>query len=122
MTQTQFYELAENLTSDMSFEELHLKWLKCFKYMLKSFKVGYTDKICEHLFYNFEMQNSKMFWKENNPEYKDCTMEELIQKFCGDLSYISDRYSYDRIFRVHWLFLWAFSSEMNKIRHPALFK
>lgn len=122
MTNKQFYKIVENLKPEMSFEEIHSKWLTCFKYMLKSFKVGYTDKICEHLFYNFDMENGKMFWKEHNPEYKDCTKEQLIDKFCRDLSYISDRYSYDRIFRVHWLFRWAFRDELNKVKYPSLFE
>lgn len=121
MTENRFYKIAENLKPEMPFDELHSKWLECFKYMLKSFNVGYTDKLCEHLFYNFDMENSKMFWKEHNPEYKDCTKEQLIDKFCGDLSYISDRYSYDRIFRVHWLFLWAFRDELNKFKYPELY-
>jgi len=116
MKEKQYYELMENFEPEQGFETIHKNWLDCWKFMLKSFKVGYTDKIIEHLFYHFEMSNSKMFWKEFNPEYKDLTNEEMLKRFCGECSYISDRYSYDRIFRTHWLFLEVFKEELSRFK------
>lgn len=123
MTENEFYEIMESKISEAeTFDALHELWRSAFIYMFKSFKVGFSDKSINHLFDNFRMENSKMFWKENNPEYKDRSDEELIEIFKGECSYISDRYSYDRIFRTHWLFLRAFHDEFNHYLYPELFK
>lgn len=115
-----YYSVMENMCKDTSFNVLHKNWLNCFKYILHSWKVGYTDKICEDLFYHFDMINWEQMWLENS-KYKNCSKEELISYFCADCSYIADRTSYDRLFRTHWLFLKSFPHEINKIKHPRLY-
>ena len=111
MKEDEYYNLIENFNQKMSFEEIHDKWFKCFSYILKSYRLGYTNKIIKSLFYHFDMDNWKAMHKENT-EYKDCSKEQLIDHFCGECSYICDRTSYDRLFRTHWLFKKAFSNEL----------
>lgn len=122
LTKEQFYNLMTTFEPSMSFEQIHQRWLDCFKYMFKSFKVGFTDQSIENLFYNFRMLNGKMFWKEYNPDYKNHTQQQLLKSFCGECNYIGDRYSYDRIFRTHWLFLRVFEEELDRFIYPDLFK
>jgi hypothetical protein len=122
MTKNQYYKIMSNFDKDMSFEELHEKWFKCFDYILRLFKVGFNKKSIKSLFYDFDMENWKAMHKENSVEYKDHTKEQLIDEFCGECDYISDRTSYDRLFRTHWLFRQAFEKEIDKIRYPFLYK
>ena len=119
MNQEKYYILMCNNTKSMSFFELHNRWYKCFAYMLKSFNVGFTTKSIKSIFYGFAMKNWDALHQEHT-YYKDYTKDELIESFCSECSYISDRYSYDRLFRCHWLFLRAFDKELFKLRYPNL--
>ena len=107
----------ENMDAKSDFETLHHHWYLCFEYMLKSFKAGFTSKAIKSLFYNFDMENWQALWLQST-RYKDNTKPELIEFFAGECFYISDRYSYDRIFRAHWLFRKAFEKELYKIKYP----
>jgi hypothetical protein len=91
------------------FETLHKIWYSCFEYFLK--RKGFNKKSIKELFYGFEMSNWKAMHKENT-EYKDYTKEQFITAFCAECNYISDRMSYDRLFRAHWLFRQAFEEEL----------
>jgi hypothetical protein len=109
-----YYELMSSFNSKMKFYEVHEKWYKCFHWILKSYKIGYTDKIIEDLFYHFDMENWNDLHKDQS-EYKDSTSKELLKFFCGECAYICDRTSYDRLFRTHWLFRNAFEKELNSL-------
>lgn len=119
MEKTEYYELVENFKLTMKFKEVHEKWYKCFSYILKSFKVGYTEKTIKSLFYDFEMCNWKAMWKENS-EYKGHSKKQMFESFISECSYVSDRTSYDRLFRTHWLFLNTFEKEIHKVKYPEL--
>lgn len=80
----------------------------------------FKKKSINSLFYDFDMSNWEALHKENT-EYKNYTKSELIESFASECSYISDRASYDRLFRTHWLFRNAFEKEMNNIRFPGVF-
>ena len=121
MTREKYYEIIENLDPKMGFEELHLKWFQCYSFILKSFKSGFNEKSIKSLFYNWDMENWKAMHQEET-EYKGYSKKKLIDAFCGECNYISDRVSYDRLFRTHWLFLRAFEEEMNTIKYPKLFR
>lgn len=60
------------------------------------------------------MKNWKALHKENT-DYKDASKAEMVEAFKGDICYISDRLSYDRVFRSHWLFRNAFAAEISEI-------
>jgi hypothetical protein len=110
-----YYETMSSFKSNMKFAEVHEKWYKCFYWILKSFKVGYTDKIIYDLFYHFSMEN----WSDLNKdqtEFKNNTPKELLRHFCGECAHICDRAGYDRLFRTHWLFLNAFQKQMWNLR------
>jgi hypothetical protein len=121
MTKKQYYEIMCNMDTKRSFKVLHENWFRCFEYILKSFKVGFTKKVIHSLFYNWTMENWTAMHQEET-EYKGYTKKKLIGAFCGECCYISDRVSYDRLFRTHWLFLRSFENELNKIRYPNLYK
>lgn len=119
MTKEKYYKLMCTNDPSMNFFELHDRWLKCFSYILKSFNVGFTKKAINSLFYHFAMENWDAMHLENT-RYRDYSKAKLIKSFCGESSYISDRYSYDRLFRCHWLFLRAFEEELYKLKYPNL--
>ncbi len=121
MKENEYYKLMENFNEDMSFDEIHDKWYKCFYYILRSFKVGHNKSTIKSLFYDFDMENWNSMHRENT-EYKNYTKLELLDDFCGECDYISDRTSYDRLFRTHWLFKQSFSEEINKIKYPLFYK
>lgn len=113
-------QLGNNI-NNMGFDEIHEKWLNCFAYILKSFDVDFSYKSINSLFYFFEMDNWKTMHQENT-EYKNYTKEELIDSFGNECHYISDRCTYDRLFRAHWLFRTAFNDEINKMLYPDFYK
>ena len=112
MTESQYYDTMTGFKSSMTFDEIHKKWFKCFSYILKKFNVGYNSKIIKDLFYGFAMQNWDLL-QFNNSKYCTLTDIKLLDTFAGECIYISDRTSYDRLFRTHWLFLVAFEGNMN---------
>ena len=57
------------------------------------------------------------FASEHVEEPKDI----LLEHFCDDAAYISDRTSYDRLFRTHWFFITVFHDELNKIKYPSIY-
>lgn len=61
-----YYELMQNMHHHSDFETLHNWWLRCFKCILNSFDIGYTDNIAEYIFYHFEMRNWKTLWINKN--------------------------------------------------------
>lgn len=121
MTEKEYYKTMGKFDPRMDFETIHKNWFECFSYILKSFKVGFNSKAIKSMFYHFDMANWKALHKENT-EYKDCDKQKLIKKFCGECWYISDRASYDRLFRTHWLFIRAFEQEIMVYKYPSLYK
>lgn len=113
-----YYTLMGDLGE--GFDEIHKNWFWCFSYILKSFNAGFTNKAIKSLFYDFDMANWKAMHKENS-EYAEYDKEALLDEFFGEASYISDRTSYDRLFRTHWLFRQAFYDELNVVRFPSLY-
>ena len=109
MTEKKFYRI---IGEGESFKTIHKNWYKCFKYFL--LKSGHTKKSVKSLFYDFEMSNWNALHKENTP-YKDHTREELIESFKNECAYISDRMSYDRLFRTHRIFRLAFEEDLKVI-------
>lgn len=113
----QFY----NNIQSMEFEEIHEKWLSCFAYILRSFDVQFSYKSISSLFYDFDMDNWAELRKKNS-KYKNCAKQELIDAFGEECNYISDRYSYDRLFRTHWFFRKAFEEEIDIIKYPYFYE
>ena len=122
ITEKEYYDLMYNFSNkSMSFEDIHDKWYKCFDYFLRRLKIGYNKKIIDSLFYDFDMENWNAMHQENT-EYRGLSKEELIGEFAGEAHYISDRMSYDRLFRTHWLFKQAFYNELSRIKYPSLYE
>jgi len=117
MNEEEYYDLMSNMRKDTSFAAIHDNWYNCFDYILRNIDEEYTGSTIYSLFYHFNMQNWAALHKENTT-YKDYTKEQLIQEFCGECIYISDRADYDRLFRTHWLFRQAFSDEIDKVLYP----
>jgi hypothetical protein len=120
ITEEKYYQLMGSMRKYKSFQKLHQNWYLCFEYILRSFKCNFSKKSINSLFYDFDMSNWEALHKENT-EYKNYTKSELIESFASECSYISDRASYDRLFRTHWLFRNAFEKELNNIRFPRVF-
>lgn len=81
-------------------QDIHL-WESLFKEVLR--KWGISKKSADLLFkwgeygYNWEK-----LWE--NEEEKNMTSSKMLDKFYSEVEYCSDRMSYDRLFRCHWLY------------------
>lgn len=115
MKEKEYYKLMNRMDSKTDFKTIHKNWFKCFDYILRSFREGHNERTIKSLFYNFQMDNWTAMHIENT-EYKNHTKAQLINSFCGECCYISDRASYDRLFRTHWLFRRAFYKELYEIK------
>lgn len=89
------------------FNKIHRIWYSCFSCILKGLHKDYTDGLVQDLFYSFAMCNWKDLHLEQS-QYKGFTNISLYKEFCSEALYISDRISYDRLFRTHWLFRQVF--------------
>jgi len=103
-------KFIKGLSNSTDFNQTMNIWFWFFKYTLK--RDGFNNKSIKELFYHWEMANWKAMHQENT-EYKGKTKEELFDFFVGDAAYCSDRMSYDRLFRCHWLFRQTFKEEFN---------
>lgn len=120
MNKKEYYNIMVNMEDVFDFKTLYSKWKKCFIYILVSiFKFKKQSAI--KLFYNFDMENWTALHIENT-EYKNYSKNELIEAFVNECDYISDRISYDRLFRTHWLFKQSFDKEFNEIKYSNLYK
>lgn len=112
INEKEYYDLMDGgMSSEWTFEQLHTAWKSCFSHVLKSFKIGYTQKIIDSLFYDFQMDNWRAMHKQNT-EYASYSKKKLVERFLGECQYTCDRMSYDRLFRTHWLFRQAFRNEL----------
>ena len=103
MNELEYYDKVNDFCGINDCKVIKNNWRQCFKFILKRFNVGFTDKTINSLFDDFEMDN----WSDlhiENTKYKDCNKEELYDEFEFEIGYCSDRMSYDRLFRIHWLF------------------
>ncbi len=114
-----YYKLMSNIGD--TFEEINKNWFKCFLYSFKKFEKSFTEEAVRTIYYDFEMSNWKAIHKEGTI-YANYDEKELLEAFKAELRYISDRPSYDRLFRAHWLFRHSFHEELNKVRFPSLYK
>lgn len=115
ITKEKYYELMHNMVQpNDTFQNIYSKWKLCFSYILRSYKVGFNKYSINSLFTRFDMENWKAMHKENT-EYANYSKKQLIESFNDECYYISDRASYDRLFRCHWLFKQAFYNELNKL-------
>lgn len=106
-----YYKLMNNFDKSKNIKK---DWYKCFKWILKDICPAYSDEVVNSLFKNFTMDNWKALHKENT-EYKDETKDELFESFRCECIYISDRWSYDRLFRTHWIYLtWKYEDKRKK--------
>ena len=115
LTEKQYYKMMGSFDKVDTFEEMYDNWYWCFSYILKSFKVGHTDKSIDHMFHFFDLSN----WHLSSRE-EEKTNEELLKLFVGDAVYISDRTSYDRLFRVHWYFRRIYEYEIMNVMYPGI--
>ena len=105
ITEKEYYTKMNSFSAKTSMKKLREDWFDCFSFVLRDRKVGYTIKTIVDIFEDFEMVNGEMFHLENHPTLKNADRGCLIEEFTGDCKYTADRMSYDRLFRIHWLFL-----------------
>ena len=111
-----------NRTNVTTEEYLKIKelWKKYF-YKIMYYKFGSSRFFAREFFdwgkygYNWNVLHQNEMYKE------DASTFQCLSDFYGELFYVSDRISYDRLFRVHWLwnrFEYSFLKEIhsNKIK------
>lgn len=114
ISKKKYYETMASFSWKDGFGVNHKKWFECFEYSLRNLDKGFTKALAKTLFYRFEMSNAAMFHIENHPAYaplKD-QPKKLFEEFADDVHYCSDRMCFDRLFRLHWLFLQTYSKQM----------
>lgn len=81
-------------------EDIPRLWYKCFEYFLiDSIKKETIDDLFEYCTFSN--------WSDlhlENTSFANDSKDELLEHLIFEIRYISDRYTWDRIFRVHWLF------------------
>ena len=72
-------------------------------YILQLMYWGFSKKSAEHL---FEWGSYGHNWEKLHPTEEDSkkTIEEITNRFYGEVAYCSDRMWLDRLFRCHWLY------------------
>ena len=113
MTESEYYKAMSSFDSKMPPEEVAALWRRCFAYILRSYKLGFTEKAIERLFEDFEMCNWPALHRDKCLETKDMSTMELRGWFASECHYISDRASFDRLFRTHWLYNIAYRWEVE---------
>ena len=120
LTEKQYYEFMCEIDKfvdlnniENSFDELHEVWYKCFTYILKSFKKGFNKKSISALYFDYNMFNWDLMYKDIK---NITTKREYIINFINECSYISDRANFDRLFRAHWYFIKVYSDKLDKLK------
>lgn len=103
-------EMGECIANE-SFEELHSRWFNCFAYSLRKLDPSIPLTTIRALFYDWDMDNWEALHQDKT-EYAGMEYGALLDSFDGECNYICDRVSWDRIFRVHWLFKRAFNKRL----------
>ena len=119
MTKNDYYNLMEHLADNtISCKVILPRWHQCFTYIVNSICPSMPQKAIDSLFYWFGMSNWTAVHQENTV-YAGYSTRKLVNRFAAECFYISDRPSWDRLFRTHWLFLRAFEFNryFNKMKY-----
>ena len=93
-------------------KDIESLWELFFVTYLKS--EGFCQKSISKLFSWGELGYNWIDLHLPNTEYNGGTKHELLADFKGEVIYISDKCSLDRLFRTHWLYNQAFLVEKMK--------
>ena len=115
-----FYDKMGNIHCN-DFDSSMAMWYWCFSKMLTSLCPSHTGSTARSLFWDWDMENWKAMWMEGS-EYEKSSREELINSFKCECNYISDRFSYDRVFRTHWLWRQIWKEEIEQYKYPSLYE
>lgn len=99
-----------------SFEEIYALWYEFFEKSMRAMGIR-SRQASKLLFEEWEMENWKNMHLENSV-YAEYNRDRLYQSFSGDVNYISDRISFDRLFRAHWFFRQVFMDELTMKYYP----
>lgn len=117
LSEKRYYEIMCNFDETIAlnnFDKIHEDWFNCFARICRKLEPKILPSTIRALFYNFDMGNWTALHKENT-EYAKSSIEDLKNSFAGETDYISDRISWDRLFRTHWLFRQVYSKEMQEM-------
>lgn len=97
----QLCELASKIYRSKSHKELEKHWRKFFTLSFQQW--GFNQKAINALWYWGNWDHNWDILNKMNSKYKSYNAESFLRKFKGDVSYICDRVTIDRVFRCHWL-------------------
>lgn len=106
----EYEELLASFTPEMTLEEIHEKWHKCFRYFLKSLHVGFTDKAVNHLFYGWRMN---YVGDKTIHNYSDAQWKEFFCEQCKGLLLFNT--SVDHLFQAHHTYIRVVKNHMANI-------
>ena len=100
MTRKKYYKLVNEFFRIKNWEEILDKYPKMFDAIcIYNFKL--PNRIRNDLFDNLCKGNWEHLWETE--EEKKMTIAELCYELRGEVFYCSDRMSWDRLCRIHWI-------------------
>ena len=109
-------EFCENSinTENYDFEKLSKLWYAFFSKYLKF--LGFNKKAIDNLFeWGQDGHNWKLLHWDTDENI--IPIKQLVESFSGELDYITDRMSIDRLFRTHWEFNRLTEDYHRKLRY-----
>lgn len=100
MTHKKYYNLVNKFSRLEDWQEIVYKYPKMFDAIcIRCFKI--PKRICKDLFANLMKGNWEHLWETE--EENKMTIAELCYELRGEVFYCSDRMSWDRLCRIHWI-------------------
>lgn len=110
ITKNKYYRLINDFhRTDNDVHTIMLKYPVIFKAICK-YNFHLNNKIIKSLYYNLGYGNWSHLWEIK--EEKLYTIEQLCEHLKWDVFYCSDRMSWDRLLRIHWVW--------QRIKHKLL--
>lgn len=109
----EYFEIIHKITdSSKNYKKVKDNWKIIFECVLKEMK--FSDYSIKLLFENGKCGHNWRVLHKENTKYAEIGEKDIFKNFQFDLEYSSDRMSFDRLFRLHWLFNESFMSIKNK--------
>ncbi len=113
--EVKYYDLCADISKDIKdAKQIKRDWRWIFVHILTEMLPSITEDDAEVIFNGFDMCNFKP-WHKENTKYKDFSIEGMLKEFKSELYYCSDRMTFDRLFRCHWLYRQSIPDELYRL-------
>lgn len=113
--EVKYYDMCSNISDNIKdAKQIEKDWKWIFIHIITEMLPSLTEEDAEVMFNKYEMCNFKP-WNKDNTEYAHLSKEEMLKEFKDDLYYCSDRMTFDRLFRCHWLYQQCIPDELYRL-------